>query len=71
MKDRFDSRLQASGFSSAVIWIDNILREWLDDVTPGEACRRIVAQAQDRDHGAALEADRRRSRAGEGRSSPL
>lgn len=44
MPDRFDSRLQESGMCSAIVWIDNMLREWLDAVTPGEVCRRIVAQ---------------------------
>jgi hypothetical protein len=44
MKDRFDSRLQDSGLATAIIWIDNILREWLDGITPGDACRQIVAQ---------------------------
>lgn len=44
MKDRFDSRLQESGLSSAIVWIDNMLREWLEEVTPGDACRQIVAQ---------------------------
>jgi len=42
MVDRFDSRLQESGLSSAIIWIDNILREWLEPVTPGDVCRQIV-----------------------------
>ncbi len=44
MKDRFDQRLQASGLCTAIVWIDNILRDWLEDVTPGDACRRIVAR---------------------------
>jgi len=44
IRDRFDSRLQESGVSSGIIWIDNMLREWLEDMTPGDACRRIVAQ---------------------------
>lgn len=44
MKDRFDSRLQESGLSSAIVWIDNMLREWLEEFTPGDACRRIVAK---------------------------
>jgi hypothetical protein len=43
MGDRFDSRLQESGLSSAIIWIDNMLREWLEPVTPGDVCRQIVA----------------------------
>jgi len=45
MKDRYDERLLKSEMVSAIIWIDNILREWLDGMTPGEACRRIVSQA--------------------------
>lgn len=44
MKDRFDERLTGTGIYSAIIWIDNMLRDWLDDLTPGEACRQIVAQ---------------------------
>jgi hypothetical protein len=44
MKDRFDRRLLESGLYAAIIWIDNTLREWLEEVTPGDACRRIVAQ---------------------------
>ena len=44
MADRYDPRLQDSGLSSAIVWIDIMLREWLEDVTPGDACRRIVAQ---------------------------
>jgi hypothetical protein len=45
MKDRFDPRIQESGFASAIIWIDNMLRDWLEPMTPGDACRRIVARA--------------------------
>jgi len=45
MRNRFDSRLQEGEFASAIIWIDNILREWLDGTTPGEVCRQIVAKA--------------------------
>jgi len=43
MKDRYDERLTSTGLYSAIIWIDNMLRDWLDDLTPGAACRRIVA----------------------------
>ena len=43
MKDRYDERLTGTGLYSAIIWIDNMLRDWLDDLTPGEACRQIVA----------------------------
>jgi len=45
MRNRFDRRLQESEMSSAIIWIDNMLREWLDEPTPGDVCRRIVAEA--------------------------
>lgn len=45
MKSRYDSRLQESGLASAIVWIDVMLREWLEDLTPGDACRRIVAQS--------------------------
>ncbi|MBU6392981.1 MAG: hypothetical protein KGQ75_00245 [Sphingomonadales bacterium] len=43
MANRFDDQLTGTGLYSAIIWIDNMLRDWLDDLTPGEACRRIVA----------------------------
>jgi hypothetical protein len=43
MESRADPRLREGGFYSAVVWIDNMLREWLDDLTPGDACRQIVA----------------------------
>ena len=43
MRDRFDERLTGSGLYSAIIWIDNMLRDWLDDLTPGDVCRQIVA----------------------------
>jgi hypothetical protein len=43
MEDRFDSQLQESGLSSAIIWVDNMLREWCEDLTPGDVCRQIVA----------------------------
>lgn len=48
MTDRFDSRLQASGLAGAVGWIDNMLRDWLEDPTPGEACRRLVDRSRSR-----------------------
>lgn len=44
MENRMDEKLLESGFYSAVVWMDNMLREWLDDLTPGDACRRIVAR---------------------------
>ncbi|MDD3797579.1 MAG: hypothetical protein PHE36_00200 [Novosphingobium sp.] len=43
MADRFDERLQDSGLVACIIWIDNMLREWLEEFTPGDAWRRIVA----------------------------
>jgi len=43
MQSRFDERLMQSGLSVGIIWIDNMLREWHHGLTPGEACRRIVA----------------------------
>ncbi len=46
MKDRFDARLQESHMCSAILWIDNMLRDWLDDLTPGDACREILARSQ-------------------------
>jgi len=45
MESRMDTRLLEGGFYSAVVWIDNMLREWLEDLTPGDACRQIVARA--------------------------
>lgn len=43
MESRMDDRLLESGFYSAIVWIDNMLREWLQVPTPGDACRQIVA----------------------------
>ena len=43
MQDRFDSRLMDSGFYAAIVWLDDLLREWDDELTPGEACRRVLA----------------------------
>jgi hypothetical protein len=45
MESRMDPQLLEGGFYSAVVWIENMLREWLEDVTPGDACRQIVARA--------------------------
>jgi hypothetical protein len=45
MESRMDTRLLEDGFYSAIVWIDNMLREWLDDLTPGDACRQIVARS--------------------------
>ena len=44
MKDRHDSRLIDGGMYAAIVWVDCMLREWLEDVTPGDVCRRIVEQ---------------------------
>ena len=43
-----DDWLQESGLAPVVLWIDNMLREWLDDLTPGDACRAIVAKIASR-----------------------
>ncbi|CAD7337460.1 hypothetical protein FIM10_12695 [Sphingomonadales bacterium 56] len=43
---RTDPRLLESGFYSAVVWIENMLREWLEEVTPGDVCRQIVARTR-------------------------
>jgi hypothetical protein len=45
METRMDPRLLEGGLYSAVVWIDNMLREWLEDITPGDVCRQIVARA--------------------------
>ena len=45
MKDRTDPLLESSGLLSAIIWVDNILREWCGGMTPGDACREIVARS--------------------------
>lgn len=45
MRDRFDPMLVDSGLIAAVIWVDNMLREWRDELTPGDACRQIVARS--------------------------
>lgn len=42
---RTDDRFLEDSFYSAVVWIDNMLREWLEDLTPGDVARQIVAQA--------------------------
>jgi hypothetical protein len=46
IEERKDARLLETGFYSAVVWINNMLSEWLDELTPGDACRTIVARAQ-------------------------
>jgi hypothetical protein len=43
MESRMDPRLLEGGFYSAVVWIENMLQEWLEEVTPGDVCRQIVA----------------------------
>ena len=43
---RTDPRLLESGFYSAVVWIENMLQEWLEEVTPGDVCRQIVARTR-------------------------
>ena len=42
MGDRFDRRLLESGLYAAIVWIDDMLREWHDDLTPADACRIVV-----------------------------
>ncbi len=47
MESLLDPRLQEKGIVSGLVWIDNILVEWLEGsapggLTPGDACRRIV-----------------------------
>jgi hypothetical protein len=42
-----DPWLQESGLAPVVLWIDNMLREWLDALSPGEACRIIVSRKAD------------------------
>lgn len=42
MESWHDSWLQESGLAPVILWIDNMLREWLDDLSPGDACRTIV-----------------------------
>jgi hypothetical protein len=39
-----DPWLNESGLLPVVLWIDNMLQEWLDDLSPGDACRTIVAR---------------------------
>lgn len=46
MESRFDEGLQASGLVACIIWIDNMLRDWREDFTPGDAWRRIVAMQE-------------------------
>lgn len=44
MENRFDQRLLDNGLYAAIVWIDDMVREWQDDLTPGQACREIVAR---------------------------
>jgi hypothetical protein len=44
MADWRDPRLQESGLAAGIIWIDNVLRRWLDDQTPADAWREIVSR---------------------------
>ena len=46
MEGRMDPRLLEGGFYSAVVWMENMLREWLEEVTPGDVCRQIVSRAE-------------------------
>lgn len=45
MESRFDPRLMESGLAAGVIWVRNVLEEWYDDRTPGDACREMMAEA--------------------------
>jgi hypothetical protein len=47
MESLLDPRLQEKGIVSGLVWIDNMLLEWLEGsapggLTPGDACRRIM-----------------------------
>ena len=42
MENRFDKRLMESGLYAAVVWIDDMIRETGDTLTPGAASRTIV-----------------------------
>ena len=44
MKDRYDARMLEHGMIAAIEWIENMLREWTEPFTPGDACREIVAR---------------------------
>lgn len=48
MESRMDPRLLEGGFYSAIVWIENMLREWHQDVTPGDVARQIVARNGER-----------------------
>jgi len=41
--DLNDPRLAETGLRSAIVWIDNVLREWTEPLTPGMVARAIVA----------------------------
>ncbi|WP_461160071.1 hypothetical protein [Sphingobium sp. TomMM35A] len=45
LKSQSDLWLAETGLIAAIIWIDNILREWCEEMTPGDACREIVARS--------------------------
>jgi hypothetical protein len=45
MKDRKDPLLESSGLLPAIIWVDNILREWCGGMTPADACRELLARS--------------------------
>lgn len=46
MQDRYDERLLNSQLCSCINWIDNLLREWQEPVTPGQACRMIIGRKE-------------------------
>lgn len=45
MHSRYDNRLLETQMCSCIKWIDNLLREWRDEMTPGDACRIILARS--------------------------
>lgn len=50
MQNPSDQKLIDSGLLPAIIWVDNMLREWCDDITPGDACRQIMARIGAEEH---------------------
>ena len=50
MQSPSDQKLIDSGLLPAIIWVDNMLREWCDDITPGDACRQIMARIGAEEH---------------------
>ncbi len=44
MSDWRDPRLQESGLAAGIVWIDNVLRRWREERSPGDAWREIVSR---------------------------